>query len=75
MYSEFIFQPKKPLVVENNNSDIAREPFVEKYIKNWRPGHNKGDGYYILSQKPEYIQLVEYLTTSPQGAENGRKEF
>ena len=118
MYSEFIFQPKKPLVVENNNltegynwqvgfikmgktlnriskpgqtiavipvgaigyfsrikildmagilnSDIAREPFVEKYIKNWRPGHNKGDGYYILSQKPEYIQLVDYLTTSPQ---------
>ena len=48
------------------NSDIAREPFVEKYIKNWRPGHNKGDGYYILAHKPEYIQLVDYLTTSPQ---------
>jgi len=48
------------------NSDIAREPFVEKYIKNWRPGHNKGDGYYILAHKPEYIQLVDYLTTTPQ---------
>jgi hypothetical protein len=48
------------------NSDIAREPFVEKYIKNWRPGHNKGDGYYILEQKPNYIQLVDYLTISPQ---------
>jgi hypothetical protein len=48
------------------NSDIAREPFVEKYIKNWRPGHNKGDGYYILAHKPDYIQLVDYLTTTPQ---------
>jgi hypothetical protein len=118
VYSEFIFKPKKPFVVENNNpdegykweigfikmgktlrniskpgetiavipvgaigyfsemnvidmagilnSDIASEPFVEKYIKNWRPGHNKGDGYYILAHKPEYIQLVDYLTTSPQ---------
>jgi hypothetical protein len=118
MYTEFIFKPKKPLVVENNNlsegynwqvgfikmgktlsriskpgetiavvpvgaigyfsninvldmvgilnSDIAREPFVEKYIKNWRPGHNKGDGYYILAHKPKYIQLVDYLTTTPQ---------
>jgi arabinofuranosyltransferase len=118
MYTEFIFKPKKPLAVANNNlekgynwqigfikmgkaldsiskpgetiavipvgaigyfsrikvldmagilnSDIAREPFVEKYIKNWRPGHNKGDGYYILAHKPEYIQLVDYLTTTPQ---------
>ena len=118
MYTEFIFKPKKPFAVENNNlnegynwqvgfikmgktlnrisksgetlavipvgaigyfshikildmvgilnSDIAREPFVEKYIKNWRPGHNKGDGYYILEQKPNYIQLVDYLTISPQ---------
>jgi hypothetical protein len=48
------------------NSDIAREPFVEKYIQNWRPGHNNGDGYYILAHKPEYIQLVDYLTNSPQ---------
>jgi hypothetical protein len=48
------------------NSDIASEPFVEKYIKHWRSGHNKGDGYYILAHKPEYIQLVDYLTTSPQ---------
>jgi arabinofuranosyltransferase len=118
MYSEFIFNPKMPLAVSNNNleegynwqvgfikmgktlnriskpaetigvipvgaigyfskirildmagilnSDIAREPFVEKYIKNWRPGHNKGDGYYVLAHRPEYIQLVDYLTTSPQ---------
>ena len=48
------------------NSDIAREPFVEKYIMHWRPGHNKGDGYYILAHKPKYIQLVDYLTTTPQ---------
>lgn len=118
VYTEFIFKPKKPLVVENDNpdqgykwevgfikmgkvlkhiskpgdtialmpagaigyfsglnildmegilnSDIANEPFVEKYIKNWRPGHNKGDGYYILQHKPEYIQLVDYLTSAPQ---------
>jgi len=48
------------------NSDIANEPFVEKYIKDWHPGHNKGDGYYILAHKPKYIQMVDYLTTSPQ---------
>ena len=118
VYTEFIYKPRKPFVVENNNpdegykwavgfikmgktlknisksgetiavipvgaigyfskmnvidmagilnSDIASEPFVEKYIKNWRPGHNKGDGNYILAHKPEYIQLVDYLTTSPQ---------
>jgi hypothetical protein len=118
VYTEFIFRPEKPLVVENNNpdegykweigfikmgkalrniskpgetiavipvgaigyfskmnvidmagilnSDIASEPFIEKYIKNWRPGHNKGDGNFILVHKPEYIQLVDYLTTSPQ---------
>jgi len=48
------------------NPDIANEPFVEKYIKEWHPGHNKGDGYYILAHKPEYIQLVDYLTISPQ---------
>jgi hypothetical protein len=118
MYSEFIFKPRRPMVVDNNNltegynwqigfikmgktlnriskpgetiavmpvgaigyfshinildmagilnSDIAKEPFVEKYIKNWRPGHNKGDGNYILAHKPNYIQLVDYLTTTPQ---------
>lgn len=118
MYSEFIFKPRSPLVVDKNkitygynwevgfikmgkalknisnpeetiavmpvgtigyfsgmkvldmagilNPHIAKEPFDEKYSRHWRPGHNKGDGYYILSQKPEYIQLVDYLTTSPQ---------
>jgi hypothetical protein len=45
---------------------IAHEPFLEEYIKNsWRPGHDKGDGEYILAQKPTYILLVDRLTNDP----------
>jgi arabinofuranosyltransferase len=47
------------------NSVIAHEPFDPKYTATWRPGHDKGDGTYILSQQPDYIQLIDRLTSIP----------
>jgi arabinofuranosyltransferase len=44
---------------------IAHEPFDPSYIASWRPGHDKGDGKYILSLHPDYIQLIDYLTSKP----------
>jgi hypothetical protein len=45
---------------------IAHEPFSQEYIVNsWKPGHDKGDGLYILSRKPTYILLVDRLTLEP----------
>lgn len=45
---------------------IANQEFDKKYIKTWRPGHDKGDGKYILSKKPYFIQLTDYITKDPQ---------
>ncbi len=45
---------------------IASEKFDSKYIETWRPGHDKGNGNYILTKKPDYIQLIDYFTKTPQ---------
>jgi hypothetical protein len=47
------------------NSTIAHEPFEAEYIESWRPGHDKGDGAYVLAQRPTYIQLIDRLTSQP----------
>jgi arabinofuranosyltransferase len=44
---------------------IARQPFDPQYIATWRPGHDKGDGAYLLSRQPDLIQLVDRLTSQP----------
>ncbi|MFI5236662.1 MAG: hypothetical protein ACHQLA_01835 [Ignavibacteriales bacterium] len=44
---------------------IAHEKLSADHLIKWTPGHTKGDGKYILSRKPEYIQLTDYLTNSP----------
>lgn len=45
---------------------IAHEPFAEEYILNsWTPGHDKGNGSYILSLNPTYILLNGSLTFEP----------
>jgi hypothetical protein len=45
---------------------IAHEPFSQEYIKSsWRPGHDKGDGLYILQLMPTYILIVDRLTYEP----------
>jgi arabinofuranosyltransferase len=44
---------------------IAHESLPEDKLEKWTAGHTKGDGKYILSRKPEYIQLTDYLTRSP----------
>lgn len=44
---------------------IAHEPFDPAYTSSWRPGHDKGNGIYILNQKPTYIQLVDLLSSIP----------
>lgn len=44
---------------------IAHEPFDLNYVSSWRPGHDKGDGAYILSKRPTYIQLVDVLSSLP----------
>lgn len=45
---------------------IAHKEFSSEYLREWEPGHNKGDGKYILSRKPEFIQLIDYFTRKPQ---------
>lgn len=45
---------------------IAHQPFDPEYTTTWRPGHDKGDGHYILSRAPTYIQLIDYLTAQSQ---------
>jgi hypothetical protein len=44
---------------------IAHQPFDRKYTETWRPGHDKGDGVHVLNQRPDYIQLTDYLTAQP----------
>ena len=45
---------------------IAHEPFAQEFIKeSWRPGHDKGDGLYILQREPTYILIVDRLTDEP----------
>jgi hypothetical protein len=44
---------------------IAHEEFTTEYTKEWTPGHDKGNGEYVLSRKPDYIQLTGYLTRTP----------
>ena len=44
---------------------IAHQPLDLKYAASWNPGHDKGDGLYILSQRPDFIQLVDRLTSQP----------
>lgn len=44
---------------------IAHEQFSPQAVRKWTPGHTKGDGKYILSRKPKYIQLTDYLTQKP----------
>lgn len=44
---------------------IAHEKLETSQIKKWTAGHTKGDGKYILSRKPEFIQLTDYLTRQP----------
>jgi hypothetical protein len=44
---------------------IAHENFSPDAVRKWTPGHTKGDGKYILSRKPKYIQLTDYLTKNP----------
>lgn len=46
---------------------IAHEPFSQEYIKDsWKPGHDKGNGNYILSLQPTYILLIDRLTLEPE---------
>jgi arabinofuranosyltransferase len=45
---------------------IAHEKLFEDKLKKWTPGHTKGDGNYILSREPKYIQLTDYLTRKPR---------
>lgn len=42
---------------------IAHEPFDPVFTATWRPGHDKGDGLYILSHHPDFIQLLDVLTS------------
>ena len=44
---------------------IAHEKLSTDHPIKWTPGHTKGDGKYILSRKPKFIQLTDYLTNSP----------
>jgi arabinofuranosyltransferase len=44
---------------------IAHEKLSTDHPIKWTPGHTKGDGNYILSRKPKFIQLTDYLTNSP----------
>lgn len=44
---------------------IAHQPFDPAYSTSWRPGHDKGDGFYILERQPDYIQLNDKLTSQP----------
>ena len=44
---------------------IAHTPLDDRYSASWRPGHDKGDGAYVLSRRPDLIQLVDGLTSQP----------
>jgi hypothetical protein len=61
-YSEMIVYDMVGLV----DPVIAHEPFVPEFIEaSWRPGHDKGDGLYILQHEPTYILIVDRLTYEP----------
>lgn len=58
------------------DSVIAHEPLDPNYAKTWRPGHDKGDGLYILSKKPDYIQFIDHLTSQPlPGLDGHAKQY
>ena len=44
---------------------IAHQPMDPAYTASWRPGHDKGDGAHILSLEPDFIQLIDRLTSQP----------
>jgi hypothetical protein len=44
---------------------IAHKDISTSHLEKWTPGHTKGDGNYILSRRPKYIQLTDYLTKGP----------
>lgn len=44
---------------------IAKTDYNEKLLRDWKSGHERGNGYYVLSRKPDYILLNDYLTTIP----------
>lgn len=55
---------------------LAHEPLDPKYASTWRPGHDKGDGSYILSRQPDYIQLIDRLTSLPTpGLDNHAMQY
>jgi len=45
-----------------NDKHIAREPVAPGI---WAFGHEKGDGRYLLAQKPTYIIMKPFLTSQP----------
>jgi len=58
------------------DSHIAHESLDIKYAASWYPGHDKGDGLYVLAQRPDYIQLVYRLTSQPlPGIDEVGREF
>lgn len=44
---------------------IAHQPMDPAYTASWRPGHDKGDGAHILSLEPDFLQLIDRLTSQP----------
>jgi hypothetical protein len=58
------------------DAHIAHEPFDMDYVRSWRPGHDKGDGLYILGKHPDFIQLVARLTSPPlEGVDDWGKQY
>lgn len=53
---------------------IAHEPFDPVFVAIWKPGHNKGDGKYVLSKRPDFIQLIDRLTSQPLPGIDGHSE-
>jgi hypothetical protein len=49
---------------------IAHEPFDSTYTASWLPGHDKGDGAYILSRRPTYILIIDHLSSQPIAGPN-----
>jgi len=44
---------------------ISTTEYDQKLLMSWKPGHERGNGLYILSRKPDYILFNDYLTTKP----------
>lgn len=47
------------------DKNIANTKYDLKLLETWKPGHERGNGSYVLSRKPDYILLNDYLTTIP----------